>query len=171
MKPINNSEIRRQQLLFTLSLLSVVIAVFLFTSAFYWSSNAERPWFNNSRQDQQVFKTSVKELSERIALLKTTLKEFEEMSAGNSISSREKETAFKNGLEAMVTDFDKYDKANKDEILLMKSTMEDVKVMLETNIANLKERSKFKSELDECKKDKTALETKLERCELRSGGL
>jgi hypothetical protein len=43
MKSENNSEIRKQQLLFTASLLSVVVAVFLFTSAFFGQLKQKLP--------------------------------------------------------------------------------------------------------------------------------
>jgi DNA repair exonuclease SbcCD ATPase subunit len=153
MKSENNSEIRKQQLLFTASLLSVVVAVFLFTSAFFWAAKAETPWFNNARKDQQVFKSSVKDLSERIAILSETLQAYEEMPDKTTTRAMSKEDEFKAELDEMLKDFDKYDNANKDEIQLIKTAMGQVKLMLQSKLIEARKLSEVEIELKKCQEE------------------
>jgi Tfp pilus assembly protein PilO len=153
MEPLNNSEIKKQQLLFTASLLGVVIAVFLFTASFFWAANIETPWFNNARKDQQVFKASVKSMSDRIAVLAATLQEYEEMGDKTSTRALAKEDEFKSELEALLSEFDQYGNSNKDEIDLMKASMTQVKQMLQSKLMDMRKLSETQNALTKCEEE------------------
>jgi Tfp pilus assembly protein PilO len=153
MKPLNSDEIRKQQLLFTASMLSVVVAVFLFTAAFFWAAKVETPWFNNARKDQQVFKASVKGMSDRIATLGTILQEYEEMTDKTTTRAQSKEDEFKAGLQDLLDEFDQYGSANKDEIDLMKNSMTTVKQMLQSTLIGMRERGELEQKVEECEKE------------------
>jgi len=157
MEPLNNSEIKKQQLLFTASLFGVVIAVFLFTASFFWAANIETPWFNNARKDQQVFKASVKGMSDRISVLAATLQEYEEMSDKTSTRALAKEDEFKAGMEELLSEFDQYGNANKDEIDLMKSSMTQVKQMLQSKLTDMRKLSEAEQNLTKCEEESKKL--------------
>lgn len=153
MEPLNNSEIKKQQLLFTASLFGVVVAVFLFTASFFWAAKIETPWFNNARKDQQVFKASVKGMSDKISILAQTLQEYEEMGDKTNTRALAKEDEFKAGLEELLVAFDDYGDANKDEIDLMKASMTQVKQMLQSKLMDMRKLSETEQKLKDCEEE------------------
>jgi len=165
MEPLNNSEIKKQQLLFTASLFGVVIAVFLFTASFFWAAYIETPWFNSVRQDQKLFETSVKGMSDRIDELLSTLKDYQDINDRGGEKAKEKAREFERKLVELTKEFDQYDSANNDEIKLMKNSMIRVSSMLESHIDNMKTLSEKTNKLTECTTELTKAQKELKECQ------
>lgn len=166
MKPINESDIKRQQVLFSLSLLSLVLAAGLFTSAFFWSSNSEIEWTSNLQDEQAQLKESVHQIKHLMDRINDMSQKYE---VSDGVSKKNLETDLKVSIDSLVTVTAMPDNLNflTAEFRALNESMKLSKSLLE-NYTDIKtELNQFKNEMGEMssiKAENSSLERDLNNC-------
>lgn len=163
MKPVNQKEIKKQSILFSLSLLGLVVAVALFTSAFFWSSNSEIEWSSDLRKEHATLGVQIDSLKIYLIEIQNAITKYESVKAGDMSEQTLKNNVDKKigKLKSVSTEQAGLNEiAEKMDIMLTSylNRQKDLKAC-QSNEKSIENRLRDKEdELDKCEK-------KLENCE------
>jgi chaperonin cofactor prefoldin len=162
MKPTNQSDIKKQQILFSLSLLCLVVTVALFTSAFFWSTNSEIEWTSDLRKENAQFETQIKLLKTHLSDIQEAFKSYEGVTPGD-MNEQVMKNEVLNKIEALrVVVGSDPSSANNSAIKEISNSMH---IMLTAYLNRQSTLSEFRKDSESCMSNLKETKDKLKDCE------